>query len=162
MRPRQKLRIIILALLVPHFSALLYVSIGRHQRHEWFLWLWGAYSVIGLIVVILYIRRHPELRPSPPERVNYTATMNIRKTRVQAMVVLVVCFAIDLLILLRHQPIFFRRGSVATSHSQWGMVRASAWISLAAFFLALVFIARTWYRNRRSNVPFGDANAPGD
>jgi hypothetical protein len=151
MNPKQKLSFMPVALLLPNLLLLLYLSIGRHRLQKWLIWPWLACGLIGVVGMILYIYRHPELRQAPQDRAMRTPAMNTRGTILRAMIVLAVCLAIDLLVLSERDPprILFRRRGVA-AYAQWNIVHVGAWVSLLAAFVILVALGQAWYRKPKS------------
>jgi len=160
MEPKQKLRLLILAVWVPFVFPLLWVAISHYRPHAWLTGLWWGYGLPGFICVILYVIRHPELRPSPEEKARRLAKVNPRVARIWTSISLLACIAMALIILLQRNtlPNTWRQ-CVTPNQTSISIVHAVAWVGLVVGLAGFVRLCQVWYRNRKA--PLANSNPDG-
>jgi hypothetical protein len=113
MNPKQKLRLILLGWVVP-FASLLYYVLKSQHLPEWFLLVEFGYLVAFLTYMTLFVRRHPELRPSPEEKTGRAVWINSVTPRMWTSVFLLAGIAVAVFILLQRDPLSHAWGRAVT------------------------------------------------
>ena len=153
MNPKRKLRLILLGWMVP-FAFLLFYVVKSHHLPKWFLFVEFGYFVAFLTYMTLYMRRHPELRPSPEEKARRAVWTNSVTPRMWTSIFLLAGIAVAVFILLQRDPLShsWARG-VTPNPTLIRVVRGVAWVDLVIFVAGLVRIRQVWYRTKKAANP---------
>jgi hypothetical protein len=152
MNPKRKLRLILLGWMVPFASLLFYVLKSDHLR-GWFPFLEFGYFVAFLIYMTRYMKRHPELRPSPEKTERQLAGTDPSRARTGTSILLLALVGMALIILAQRDPLSHAWGRGVTPNPAWiSMVRAVAWLSLVLGLAGFLRLGQVWYRNRKTTL----------
>lgn len=160
MNPKQKLRLILLGWVVP-FASLLFYVVKSHHLPKWFPFVELGYFAAILIFMTLYMRRHPELRPSPEdkarraERIN-SATPNIK---MWTSIFLLAGVAAAVLILLQDDPLSHAWGrGVTPNPTLISIVHGVAWVDLVICIAGFARMSQVWHRKRKAALASGNTH----
>lgn len=129
MKPMQKYRLLVLAVLSPYFFLLVFGLITRIRSGKWVAPVVLAYSIGALAFMIRYLVTHPELRPTEDERAKRLAAIDPRKARLMTITVsLLLLLASSLYLVFAHQPSsLVRTQGFESTHTVWLFSRGAAW-----------------------------------
>jgi hypothetical protein len=150
MNPKRKLRLILLGWMVP-FASLLFYVLASHRLPKWFPFVEFGYFVAFLTCMTLYVKRHPELRPSPGEKARRAVWTNSVTPRMWTSVFLLAGIAVAVFILLQRDPLSHALGRGVTPNPT--LIRIGhgvAWVNLILFVAGFVRISQVWYRTKKA------------
>jgi hypothetical protein len=150
MNPKRKFRLILLGWMVPFASLLLYV-LASHRLPKWFPFVEFGYFVALLILMTLYVRRHPELRSSPEDRARRAERVNAATPKMWTSIFLLAGIAVAVFILLQRDPLSHAWGrGVTPNPTLIRIVHGVAWVNLVLFVAGFVRISQVWYRTKKA------------
>jgi hypothetical protein len=139
----------------PYFLALLYGLVGHPHPAQWFTPLCLFYSVAAVISAYIYLLRHPELRPSPEEKVRRLAAINRRKATAQVIVFLAVSLvAFSMFLFFDRKPpsnLASAQG-VARARGLWGIYRGAVWGGVSLALLACLRLCQVSVRKKKAKL----------
>ncbi len=150
MNPKRKLRLILLGWMVP-FAFLLFYVVKSHHLPKWFLFVEFGYFVAFLTSMTLYMRRHPELRPSTEDSARRVVWVNSVTPHMWTSIFLLAGIAVAVFILLQRDPLAHAWGrGVTPNPTLIAIVHGVAWVDLVLFVAGFVRVTQVWYRKRKA------------
>lgn len=152
MNPRRKLRLILLGWVIP-FAALLFYGVKSRHLSTWFPFVEFAYFAALLIFMTLYMRRHPELRPSPEDKARRAERINAvtPKMKMWTSIFLLAGIAAAALILLQDDPLSHAWGrGVTPNPTLIRIVHGVAWVDLLICIAGFARMSQVWHRKRKA------------
>lgn len=150
MNPKRKLRLILLGWMVP-FAFLLFYVVKSHHLPKWFLFVEFGYFVAFLTSMTLYMRRHPELRPSTEDSARRVVWVNSVTPHMWTSIFLLAGIAVAVFILLQRDPLAHAWGrGVTPNPTLITIVHGVAWVDLVLFVAGFVRVTQVWYRKRKA------------
>ena len=85
MKPMQKYKLLVLAVLSPYFLLLVFGLTTGIRSGKWVAPVFLGYSIGALAFMFSYLVTRPELRPTEEERAKRLAAINPRKARLMTI-----------------------------------------------------------------------------
>ncbi len=155
MKPKQKYRLLVLAVLSPYLLLLVFGLTTGTRSGKWVVPVCLCYGIGALAFMFHYHMTHPELRPTREERAQRLAAINPRRAKLAtfgfSVATLLSC---SLYLFFAQEPpaSLARAHGVDAAHRYWVLTRSAAWTGIA---VTLVVFFRLWqvsHRNREGGA----------
>jgi hypothetical protein len=155
MKPKQKYRLLVLAILSPYLLLLVFGLTTGTRSGKWVVPVCLCYGIAALAFMFHYLVMHPELRPTQEERAKRLAAINPRKAKLATFgFSLATLLSCSLYLFFAQEPpaTLIRVHGVDAAHRYWALTRGAAWTGIAVTLVVLFRLWQVSHRNRASQA----------